>query len=194
MTDIDIQAPGRGPGNSPWRDEKVCKRVHALWANHSASQISDKIWTEFQIVVSRNSVVGYLHRQKLTVEQKSEVHPATRSNGVHRPRRMASTSVNVQRINAAKAAPRIKPEPFVMACAEVEPLNISLMDLKDGKCRYPFGDDAATMTFCGHPTAGGSSYCAPHHLHCSAGVPQRRGGVSPLEFGKAKGGVFGRVA
>lgn len=191
-----------GPMNSPWRDEKICKRVKALWANHTASQIANKVWIEFQVEISRNSVVGFLHREKLTVEQKSEVHPMTRNNGAGRPRvrrtalgiGIAVQKINaaVHNINAAKASPKIKAEPFVMACVEVVPLNRTFEELQESECRFVFGD--GPFTFCGLPKTEGSSYCAPHKRLCCVGVPQRRGGVSPTEFGKSKGGVFGRVA
>lgn len=197
MTDVDTQEKRQGQrANSPWRNEDLCKRVHALWKDHSASQIAEKIWLEFRVELSRNSVVGYLHRQKLTVEEKTEVHPLTRVEGVKRPpaRPRARTAVNVRSINAAMVAPKIKPEPFVIECAEVDPLNIAIVDLQDHHCRFVYGDNPATMTFCGQPKAEGSSYCRPHRTICCTGVPERRGGVSPAAFGKARGGVFGRVA
>lgn len=195
MTDVDTQEirPTRGPGNSPWRNELLCKRVHALWSTHSATQIAEKIWLEFQVEISRDSVVGYLHRQKLTVEHKAEVHPLTRENGTRRPRIQPATPVNVRQINAAKAAPRFKPEPFVCAPVfDLGPLNISLDELTETTCRYPSAE--APFTFCGLPNDG-SSYCAKHHRICSDGIPVRRvRAPHPAEFGKSKGGVFGRVA
>lgn len=186
-----------GPANSPWRNEKIVARAKELWTDHTATQIASMLVREFKIDVSRNSIIGFLHREKLTAEHKRVVHPSTR--GQVRPRVRRATVVNVQSINAAvqkinsaKAAPRVKPEPFVMACVEVEPRNLAFHDLEENDCRFAYGDNP--FTFCGHPKTQGSSYCASHHRLCKAGVPQRRGGVSPLEFGKAKGGVFGRVA
>nr|WP_276519556.1 GcrA family cell cycle regulator [Bradyrhizobium elkanii] len=54
-----------------------------------------------------------------------------------------------------------------LRCAAVVPRHLSLLDLKPGDCRYPYGGDSdgETMTFCGHPCRSGSSYCTPHfHL------------------------------
>ncbi|WP_338828252.1 GcrA family cell cycle regulator [Bradyrhizobium sp. 27S5] len=54
-----------------------------------------------------------------------------------------------------------------LRCAAVEPRHLSLLDLKRGDCRYPYGGDAdgETVTFCGHPCRPGTSYCPPHfHL------------------------------
>lgn len=203
MTDVttqDAEPPRKraGPLNSPWRNEDICKRVKALWKDHTASQIATKIWTEFKVEISRNSVVGFLHREKLTVEQKSEVHPLTRSAGITRPRVQRITPVNVQSINAAvqkinavKAAPKVKPEPFIAACVEIAPLHLSMMDLTEETCRWPYGE--TNFTYCGH-TALGGPYCAAHATIAYQPRQSRRGGVPPSELGKAKGGVFGRVA
>lgn len=188
MTDVDTQEirPTRGPGNSPWRNELLCKRVHALWSTHSATQIAEKIWLEFQVEISRNSVVGYLHRQKLTVEHKAEVHPLTRENGTRRPRIQPATPVNVRQINAAKAAPRIRPEPFVCApVPDLDPLHLTLADLKDGNCRFPFGDDPAAMTFCGHQSLTGRSWCAKHFAVVTVPTPVRRQSTAFIARGAA---------
>ncbi|WP_338156274.1 GcrA family cell cycle regulator [Bradyrhizobium elkanii] len=67
-------------------------------------------------------------------------------------------------------APKIFTEAAEMPqlrCAAVVPRHLSLLDLKPGDCRYPYGGDSdgETMTFCGHPCRSGSSYCTPHfHL------------------------------
>ena len=37
---------------------------------------------------------------------------------------------------------------------------VSIMDIKDGQCRYIEGDDAM---FCGQPTVCDSSWCQKHH-------------------------------
>lgn len=44
------------------------------------------------------------------------------------------------------------------------PLNLKLIELEAGQCRYPYGDRA--MTFCGHPVFRGSSYCEAHFWLC----------------------------
>ncbi|GKQ52831.1 GcrA family cell cycle regulator [Bradyrhizobium sp. Ce-3] len=54
-----------------------------------------------------------------------------------------------------------------LRCAAVAPRHLSMLDLKRGDCRYPYGGhaDGETVTFCGHPCRSGSSYCTPHfHL------------------------------
>lgn len=190
MTDVDTQQIRRtnGPGSSPWRNEALCERVHELWKDHSASQIADRIRMEFRVQVSRNAIVGYLHRQKITVDDKVEVHPATSGERPKRipPSRRPATPVNVRSINAAMARPRIKPEPFVCApVVDLDPLHMTLADLKDGNCRFPFGDDPAAMTFCGHPTVSGRSWCPKHFAVVTVPTPARRQSTAFIARGAA---------
>lgn len=163
-----------GPANSPWRNVEVCKRVRELWKDHSATQIAEKLWKELRVSVTRNSIVGYLHRQKVTIDQKSEVHPSTNNNRGARPRVRPPTPVNVQRINQVRRPKEPRPEPFVVTCVEVESRNLSLADLRDGDCRYPSGDDPATMTFCGNPSLSGRSWCAKHYRVVTVPTPRRQ--------------------
>lgn len=54
-----------------------------------------------------------------------------------------------------------------LRCVEIEPRHLSLVDLGQEDCRYPFGGDVEgePITFCGHPRQPGASYCTPHfHL------------------------------
>ena len=203
-----------------WTDERVAQLKALYFDTHiewSFSQIAEKLGGG----LSRNAVIGKAHRlglerrrtgakpgvnrnglarkptptavnvQKINAARAApEVKPGVNRNGL--ARKPTPTAVNVQKINAARAAPEVKPEPFVMACVEVEPLNISMMDLTDETCRYPFGDDPATMTFCGLLPDGGP-YCAGH-ARIAFQPRQTRKPLHPAEFGKARGGVFGRVA
>lgn len=43
----------------------------------------------------------------------------------------------------------------------MQPLNLTLDELREDSCRWPYGD--GPFTFCGHPKKGGSSYCVTHH-------------------------------
>lgn len=139
--------------------------------------------------ISRNSAIGKAHRLGLN-GNKYISRPK-----VAREKRPSAQGVGaaVQKINMAKAAPpKIKPEPFVIQCAEVEPLGIGLMDLTDKTCRYPSGD--GVITFCGHQVRSGP-YCPAHRRIATAPKHERRGGVPhPAELGKARGGIFGRSA
>jgi hypothetical protein len=66
--------------------------------------------------------------------------------------------------------------PVKLRCIDIEPRHLSLVELKRGDCRYPYGGDEENeaITFCGHPRRAGSSYCSPH-FHLS------RDPVEPLD-------------
>jgi len=55
-------------------------------------------------------------------------------------------------------------EPVKLRCVGIKPRLLSLIELEDGDCRYPYGGDrdGEAITFCGHPRLAGSRYCAPH--------------------------------
>ena len=54
----------------------------------------------------------------------------------------------------------------------VASLNIDLEDLKNRRCRYPYGD--GPFTFCGHPVKEKSPYCEEHHKICFKGIKTRQ--------------------
>jgi GcrA cell cycle regulator len=56
---------------------------------------------------------------------------------------------------------------------EIVPLNLSLLDLEPGNCRWPFGN--GPFLFCGHPSMEGSKYCTPHfYLSIGPGTTSER--------------------
>ena len=59
-------------------------------------------------------------------------------------------------------------KPVKLRCVEIEPRHLSLVELEQGDCRYPYGGDEEdeVITFCGHPRRAGSSYCTPHFHLC----------------------------
>jgi GcrA cell cycle regulator len=67
------------------------------------------------------------------------------------------------RESPAPASPR-PAEPVKLRCVGISPLLVSLIELKPGDCRYPYGGDkeGEPIVFCGHPRREGSSYCTPH--------------------------------
>ena len=92
-------------------------------------------------------------------------------------------------VNYAALAQWLVPEfepvkPEQLRCVDIEPRHLSLLDLDEGDCRYPYGGDAEgeAITFCGHPQRAESSYCAAHfHLTLGPGaLPERAVSAAPL--------------
>jgi len=119
--------------------------------------------------LSRNAVIGKAHRLGLA-RRKTWAKP----KAIKAPRNSLGIGATVQKIRAANSGPKIAPEPFAVTCVEVVPLNLAIMDLQTGDCRYPYGDDAATMTYCGHPALFGHSWCAPHFRVVNRPTPPRK--------------------
>ena len=44
----------------------------------------------------------------------------------------------------------------------MEPLHLSIIELRDDQCHFPLTDDLP-HTFCGHQVKEGSAYCPKHH-------------------------------
>lgn len=156
---------------SPWKNEALCARVAELWKDHSATQICAIIWEEMRIELGRNMVVGWLHRKKITVEQKLHVHPQTRGERPKPKPRLritpANTNSNGLRIILTHEPAELK----ALRCAAVIPLLVALVDLEPGHCRYPYDGEGPT-TYCGHEKAEGFSYCQPH-ANLSIAMPIR---------------------
>jgi GcrA cell cycle regulator len=73
-------------------------------------------------------------------------------------------------------------EPVKLRCVGLRPQLLSLAELGDGDCRYPYGGDkdGDPITFCGHPRLRGSSYCAPHFHLARAPAPDVERPLGPF--------------
>jgi len=160
-----------------WTDERV-EQLRALVADPrklSATSIGAEMG------VSRNSVIGKVHRLKLELPLKQKDGPARRPAGS--PRRPRATLARLgPRPDTPRGKPIIRkrrshhaaggkvmivteyelPPPVVVP---VEPLNIPLLDLTESMCRFPIGE-SAPFFFCGHPKFDGLPYCEAHALVC----------------------------
>lgn len=174
-----------------WTDDCVAQ-LRALFADkHSASEIASKFGG-----ISRNAVCGKLARLGL-VRGISVPVPSGRKPRVPKHEQVGAPTGSlaykvIHAIKRKQAAP-VDPTPFVCGVVDVKPLHLTIDQLTETTCRYPFGD--SDFTYCGILIQDGISYCAEHHRLCYIGVPQRKATViNPAEFGKSRGGVFGRVA
>lgn len=161
-----------------WTDERVSELERLYGAGLSCSQISARMGA-----ASRNAIIGKLHRLGIS-GTRIVAKPKGPTLGKRPPAQGVGAAV--QKINAAKAAPRIKPEPFVCApVVDLDPLHLTLADLKEGNCRFPFGDDPAAMTFCGHQSLIGRSWCAKHFAVVTVPTPARRQSTAFIARGAA---------
>ena len=109
----------------------------------------------FNVSFTRSALIGKAMRMGLT----SPAKPPPKNPP--RPKRDPSLP------RYARQAPKAPPPRAVieMRCDAIEPLNLNLLDLEAGQCRWPYGEinsDGGTILFCGHPILCGS-YCSAHY-------------------------------
>lgn len=149
-----------------WTDDRV-ERLKKLWNDGlSASQIA----AELAGGVTRNAVIGKVHRLGLSGRAKSPNRTAARpkrtaaASGFNaRPGRTAGrVQANGKKISAlvpaTAAGPQIRQE-----LPAPDPLKLELTQLTEVTCKWPIGDPAQEdFFFCGHRCKEGSPYCDFH--------------------------------
>lgn len=132
-----------------WPEERDAEliRLYRLSPSLSASQIAN----ELNCGITRNAVIGRIHRLGLALRGKRKAAPKVKKT------RKRAPSVQLAPVFRVIDGIQVETE---LRCVEIEPRGISLTELELGDCRYPEGD--GPFTFCGHPKTNGSSYCRPH--------------------------------
>ena len=145
-----------------WTDERV-ETLKRLWSEGlSASQIAAELGG-----VTRNAVIGKVHRLGLSGRAKS---PASAAPRTRKPRSSHAHMLRVSRPsvrgNTALAhAYEVEAEPEAELSDNVIPLGQrrTLLQLTEETCRWPIGDPGqADFFFCGGRTVSGLPYCAYH--------------------------------
>jgi GcrA cell cycle regulator len=155
-----------------WTDERV-ELLRKLWSDGlSASQIAAQLGG-----VSRNAVIGKVHRLKLSsrgrataapVRQKKTAHP---SAGVKPVQRTASTvRAMPASIGATALQAQFDVEPVMRPILRpvqnvVVPISrrLQLIQLSERTCKWPNGDPLTEdFNFCGNEAAESGPYCAYH--------------------------------
>lgn len=130
-----------------WTEARVAN-LRKLWADGlSASQIAMRLGG-----VSRNAVIGKVHREQLP-GRKTRIQDKPK----RRKPRIALTFVRPER-----RPPPHPPLPYTVAPIEAPPpLLTPLLDLQPQQCRWPVGDPGeVSFAFCGRQADG--SYCGAH--------------------------------
>ena len=146
-----------------WTDDRV-ELLKKLWGEGlSASQIAAELGG-----ISRNSVIGKVHRLGLSGRAKS---PSTSVPRQRKPRahshmmRIARPSI---RGNTALAPMHVyetelEPEPELIENIIPMGQRCTILELSESKCRWPIGDPSSPdFFFCGGKTIEGLPYCGHH--------------------------------
>lgn len=167
-----------------WTDERV-ETLKKLWMEGlSASQIAGALGEG----VTRNAVIGKVHRLKLSARAKP-ANTAPRPRAAARPtttRRVASPAAGISSIAGASAAklraaaprpqtmgatalaqaPEMETELYVAPVAELfipEDKRLNLLQLTEHTCKWPIGDPLSKdFYFCGQHSLETGPYCDFH--------------------------------
>ena len=144
-----------------WSDERV-EQLRKLWeAGLSASQIAAELGN-----VTRNAVIGKVHRLGLSGRAKSPASAAPRPRKARPAQHIVRVTRPVSRGNTALAqAFEVELEPDPIAFDNVVPMGqrLSLLELNEATCHWPVGDpSSADFFFCGGKALPGLPYCAHH--------------------------------
>src|SRR3974390_39879 len=144
-----------------WTDEPV-ETLKKLWADgHSASQIAAELGG-----ITRNAVIGKVHRLGLPGRAKSTSSAAPRQRKARAPSHMMRIGRPAIRGNTALAhAYEIETEAEPELLDNVIPIGQrrTILELNAQTCRWPVGDPSSgDFFFCGGNTLEGLPYCAYH--------------------------------
>lgn len=164
-----------------WTDERV-DLLRKLWAEgFSASQIATQLGS-----VTRNAVIGKVHRLKLSSRGRPAAAVAKPKKPASAPRatsRAASVARHVTTTFGATAlATQVEAEP--VRYQQLRPVEdvvvpisrrLSLVQLSERTCKWPNGDPLTeNFSFCGHESAEGGPYCAYHSRLAFQPAAERR--------------------
>lgn len=166
-----------------WTDERV-ELLRKLWSEGlSASQIAAQLGA-----VTRNAVIGKVHRLKLSSRGRSapaparQKKPAAAPSAVKAPSRATPVARPVATVGAtalqaqfdAEPAPRYGVRPTEDVVVPIS-RKLQLTQLSERTCKWPNGDPLTEdFSFCGNEAAETGPYCAYHSRIAFQPAAERR--------------------
>lgn len=153
-----------------WTKERVEMLTKLDSEGLSMAQIAERLGD-----VSRNAVIGKLTRLRKrkaramgTLPKVAQIKPDRTSKPYQ--------STRVKEAAGLRTAPKHTPRLPQVHLPALRSLEVPLVELEPGQCRYPTNDPAPFEghLFCGHPAKEGSPYCACHHAVCFNGFSENR--------------------
>jgi GcrA cell cycle regulator len=150
-----------------WTDDRV-EALKKLWSEGlSASQIAAELGG-----VTRNAVIGKVHRLGLSGRGKPTAAPTPRArirtkreDQPASPRKEVPASDTLVEISHNPRADFVSLNPHIAPPEVVVPLSerVTIMELRDSMCRWPLGDPtSADFRYCGARCSSGIPYCTHH--------------------------------
>jgi len=130
-----------------WTPERE-QIVKVMWGQGCSASVIGR-----QLGVSRNAVIGKLHRMNAPPRPRTRKPPQA-----YRKRKKQGGDMRF------RPRPVLPPVPEYVAPQAPTSLRVPLMALNDSMCKWPHGDPQdSDFHFCGHKTPDGQSYCAFHY-------------------------------
>lgn len=153
-----------------WTDERV-ELLRKLWSEGlSASQIANQLGG-----VSRNAVIGKVHRLKLSArgrassaQPRAKKAPAAGGGGgrsASRPARAITATIGATALAAQFDAEPVARQMLRPVENVVIPISrkLTLIELTERTCKWPNGDPLAEdFSFCGNEAGESGPYCGYH--------------------------------
>jgi GcrA cell cycle regulator len=154
-----------------WTEERM-ELLKKLWSEgFSASQIANELGG-----VTRNAVIGKVHRLGLSGRAKAPMTPSQRPKKVtprqqsagtpqrsHQPVQIAgNTALKSDMLPALKPVIDLRPKIYSLSEAPLVE-NASILELTESTCKWPVGDPGdGTFHFCARRSDTGIPYCGYH--------------------------------
>lgn len=155
-----------------WTDERV-ELLRKLWSDGlSASQIAAQLGG-----VSRNAVIGKVHRLKLSARGRATAAPvrqkkagqsstttktAVRASTVVRPMTTSIGATALQTVFEAEPVARHVVRPVANVVVPIS-RRLQLIQLNERTCKWPNGDPLSEdFSFCGNDVGDNGPYCSFH--------------------------------
>lgn len=176
---------------SVWNDQAVVARAVALWkGGYSAGRIAVMLRNEHGVSVTRNAVIGKLHRLRMTdrgdprfslpseAAERSAARKAAQRAEAERRKAERRKAERARLTEAQREADRLAREAVEhakrapwLALSGSNPL--VLEQRCSGQCAWPIGEHP-NFTFCCEPVQDGKSYCRTHQRMSIARDQPRR--------------------
>lgn len=135
-----------------WTEEHVeALRGYLGEVGVSFKEATASLNKQFGTGYSRNSVISKCGREKIISKNGVHVHGMVKEAKPRPDRRRRDRR------------PPIMAETAPLRSAEVEPRNLTLLELGPGDCRWPVSGDGPPFLFCGNPIFS-VNYCGAHHF------------------------------
>jgi GcrA cell cycle regulator len=162
-----------------WTDERV-DLLRKLWSEGlSASQIAAQLGG-----VSRNAVIGKVHRLKLSARGRATAAPARQKKAhsggaktVSRPARTITASIGATALQVQFEAEPVARQFMRPIENVVVPISrrLVLTELTERTCKWPNGDPLAEdFSFCGNDAGESGPYCNYHSRLAYQPASERR--------------------